>query len=378
MEKERENENLHLIRNDNGEWISDEYAVFVSKVQLSILQSKAAKMGITLSVQHGPNGSLWCYKQEIQSLYMRGLHDVAFKSKLMAGGSMRDLIDLVQAREELVLQIRDSYINIYYEGGNVAKISSEDSVAFDINYLRQCEDKKSEDWDAIKGRYGEIIQLFKQHRYQKYIDEVQEAMKHYDVLKGKGTEEKITQHQICLQNSSESEYAILDLEYQVSKESKFHYRGERKTKTGAIVSPRFDIIAIRNKDHRLCVIELKKGTKSLPDPSGVQEHAESYAFTIGFNEQSKRDFIEEMYGILLQKRDDLEIMDKSIEIDMNLEPEFLFAYQFDSKDKMYPTFGLQKKLFKHYQDTKNKNLPENYAQSKRVIWLDANEYKLKD
>lgn len=378
MEKNNNNENLHLIRNDNGEWISDEYAVFVSKVQLRILQSKAVKMGKTLSVQHGPDGNLWCYKHEIQSLYMRGLHDVAFKSKLMSGGSMRDLIELVQSREELVLQIRDGYINIYYEGGNVAKISSEDSVAFDINYLRQCEDKKDEDWNAIKERYDEIVQSFKQHRYQEYINEVQEAMKHYDDLKGKGTEEKITQHQICLRNSSESEYTILDLEYQVSKESKFHYRGVRKTKTGVIVSPRFDIIAIRNKDHRLCIIELKKGIKSLPDPSGVQEHAESYHFTIGYNEQTKHDFIEEMYGILIQKRDDLKIMDESVFLDKNIEPEFLFAYQFDPEDKMYPTFEAQKNLFKHYQDTKGKNLPENYAQSKRVIWLDANDYKLKD
>lgn len=58
----------HLIRNDNGEWISDDNAIFVSKVILRILQSKAARMGKTLSVQHGPDGSLWCYKHELETI----------------------------------------------------------------------------------------------------------------------------------------------------------------------------------------------------------------------------------------------------------------------------------------------------------------------
>ena len=58
----------HLIRNDNGEWISDDKAIFVSKVILRILQSKAARMGKTLSVQHGPDGSLWCYKHELETI----------------------------------------------------------------------------------------------------------------------------------------------------------------------------------------------------------------------------------------------------------------------------------------------------------------------
>lgn len=58
----------HLIRNDNGEWISDDNVIFVSKVILRILQSKAARMGKTLSVQHGPDGSLWCYKHELETI----------------------------------------------------------------------------------------------------------------------------------------------------------------------------------------------------------------------------------------------------------------------------------------------------------------------
>jgi hypothetical protein len=68
METMNHKRDWHLIRNDNGEWISDDNVIFVSKVILRILQSKAARMGKTLSVQHGPDGSLWCYKHELETI----------------------------------------------------------------------------------------------------------------------------------------------------------------------------------------------------------------------------------------------------------------------------------------------------------------------
>ena len=58
----------HLIRNDNGEWISDDNAVFVDNMPIKLLQAKATKLGKSLSIQHGPDGSLWCYKHEIDAI----------------------------------------------------------------------------------------------------------------------------------------------------------------------------------------------------------------------------------------------------------------------------------------------------------------------
>lgn len=68
METMNHKRDWHLIRNDNGERISDDNVIFVSKVILRIWLSKAARMGKTLSVQHGPDGSLWCYKHELETL----------------------------------------------------------------------------------------------------------------------------------------------------------------------------------------------------------------------------------------------------------------------------------------------------------------------
>ena len=318
----------------------------------------------------------------MEKQFKRGIHDESLLKSLKKEegkeGKLYPLIELVRQSKDLVLQIRDNYFNIYYLGGNVAEVESLNRVKFDKNYFRMCENKADEDWDAIKANSETAKKLFKEGKFAEYVDFVTNNMKFYwnNVLMGKGIEEKKAQHAICLSNTDKDEYTILDLEYQVSKKSQFHYRGKRN-KDNFIPTPRFDIIAIRNIDHKLCVIELKKGVKALKDPSGVQEHAESFANTIGYNKETKIAFVDEMNNVLMQKRDDLNLLDKRITIDTSLEPEFMFAYQFDSTDKSHPTLDSQKRVFKYYQDKKYVD-GVNYAYDKRVLWLNEGDYTLKE
>lgn len=66
---ERTNEKKwYLLRNYNGEWISSEKCVFLSRLEISILKTLASKDGKELHVQHGPDGSYWCYKHEVEML----------------------------------------------------------------------------------------------------------------------------------------------------------------------------------------------------------------------------------------------------------------------------------------------------------------------
>lgn len=60
--------NWHLLRNDNGEWINSEKCVFLSRFEISIFKTVAAKERKELHVQHGPDGSYWCYKHELEML----------------------------------------------------------------------------------------------------------------------------------------------------------------------------------------------------------------------------------------------------------------------------------------------------------------------
>ena len=68
METKEQERKWHLIRNDNGEWISDENAVFLTAVEARSLQIKAKLEGKKLSIQHGPEGTLWCYVNEVYNL----------------------------------------------------------------------------------------------------------------------------------------------------------------------------------------------------------------------------------------------------------------------------------------------------------------------
>ena len=68
METKQDNKRWHLIRNDNGEWISDEYAVFVSNLEFLSYKLDAVMQGKPLEIQHGPDGSQWCYKHELEAI----------------------------------------------------------------------------------------------------------------------------------------------------------------------------------------------------------------------------------------------------------------------------------------------------------------------
>lgn len=68
METKDEERKWHLVRNDNGEWISDENVVFLSKEETRHLQIKAKLAGKKLSIQHGYDGLLWCYKHEFENI----------------------------------------------------------------------------------------------------------------------------------------------------------------------------------------------------------------------------------------------------------------------------------------------------------------------
>ena len=64
----KEERKWHLVRNDNGEWISDENVVFLTKEEARHLQIMAKLAGKKLSIQHGYDGELWCYKHEYNNI----------------------------------------------------------------------------------------------------------------------------------------------------------------------------------------------------------------------------------------------------------------------------------------------------------------------
>lgn len=68
MEKEKEEGCWHLIRNNNGEWISDEHAVFPDKLMMYSYMRKAALWDKKLTKQQGADGRIWFYKYEMEEI----------------------------------------------------------------------------------------------------------------------------------------------------------------------------------------------------------------------------------------------------------------------------------------------------------------------
>ena len=65
---------------------------------------------------------------------MRAITNNRFLESLEKG-LLRNITDYVKRHNELDLQIRDNYINIYYKGGNILRIKSPNTFEFDEFYF---------------------------------------------------------------------------------------------------------------------------------------------------------------------------------------------------------------------------------------------------
>ncbi len=260
----------------------------------------------------------------------RGIYNLKFAESLMKG-NLRQMLILINKDNDLDVQIRKNYLNIYYKGGNIAKVNSEKNIEFDKFYFYLDMKKiptKDIKQDAIiikelTSQRDNLISKFKDRKYEEYFADAKEIMDKWLNINPKP--ERMEQHQLSIENQyNKSDYTIIDLEYEVSILCNFacSYIPVKKDKPK---KPRFDIIAI-NKQGKLCVIELKKGLVALLNTSGLKEHWDCYQQSIGRNHQP---FMSEMKNLLKQKQD-FNLIDKQVEIKSPI-PEFLFAYSYDDK-----------------------------------------------
>ena len=368
METKEHNKQWHLVRNNNGEWISDDYAEFLTPLEVGILQVKAAQQGIQLDVQHGADGQLWCYKYQLDAIKIEPINKTVMKRELRIKkkslssylgrgllsekwakafgkeGKLGGLIEMVKNDDELVLQIREDYFNVYYKGGNMLKVSSENSFQFDYNYFK-CEislDTQEQRKKRIDKRRSILESLKNTRDYKTFIDEMKKLMDKYWIWlyneKHRSLHEKDTQHALCISNTESTDYTIIDLEFQVStrKDCIYHYEPSSIPRHPGVdvyeKSPRFDIIAVRNSDHRLCVIELKNGLDALVGKSGIGDHADSFEGSIGKNPLAELTFTKEMKKVVSDKKY-LELLSDEFYIDEKQPIEFIYAYAFKSEDE---------------------------------------------
>ena len=310
--------------------------------------------------------------EKTESYLGRGLHSERWNKTLNNNGPLKDFIDEVRKDKDLILQIRGDYFNVYYKGGNLVKVNSENSFEFDSNYFKGNPELVDSEIKRKDSRKKLLSWLKSKRDYHSFIDKMKGLMNSYWIWlkqeKGRDLHEKDIQHTLCISNTESTDFTIIDLEFQVSiqKECPYCYK-KLSIPLGRFVdekklSPRFDIIAVRNKDHRLCVIELKSGINALYGKSGIGDHADSFEGSIGRNPQA---FVKEMKGLVENKKK-LHLLGADFHMSDD-NPEFLYAYAYTSEDKTEK--ARERKAFENEQENSKSN---HY----RVIYLNKGDFTL--
>lgn len=165
--EQQEERKWHLVRNSNGEWISNDNVVYLDGLSSTIYKSRAAFYGLPLSSQRDLEGDTWYYKHELetviaamdahkQEVELRNLklkpkerkpsekeindmvknmvkHKTNKFAALSQDNKLWEVLDKknnppqwwknILKDKDLYVEIRkDNYLNVYYYGGNVALI----------------------------------------------------------------------------------------------------------------------------------------------------------------------------------------------------------------------------------------------------------------
>ena len=280
----------------------------------------------------------------------RGIHDEKMYNSLL-NGNLRKMLNVIVESGDLDVQIRNNYLNIYYRGGNIAKVNSERSVEFDENYFSGIDTDGKEEKRSI-------VEKFKKYDYKAYFETAKQVMNKW--FKEHPNPERDEQHLLAVANKyAQSDYAIIDIEYQVSIQSEFSCTFIPRNKNNP-KKPRFDIIAV-NKRGQVAVIELKKGVGALENTSGLQEHLDCYNASIGRNYVP---FMEEIQKLLVQKQQ-LGLVDNAIKI-IEPAPIFMFAYAYN--DSISDEEQKQRFIKTYSKINSGSPVP--------VIWLERESHKL--
>lgn len=219
---------------------------------------------------------------------MKRLLSTTFTADLLKG----KLLEYVKRDITLDVEIRENYINIYYRGGNVLKLTEIGDKRYDYHFDREY-------FKVATFLSEEIINAFKTKLdWNNYFPAVKQGMDFYFTKYSK--EEREYQQLVVRENNYSSianstDYFIVDIEYDNRKNA------------------RFDIVAVEWKSDasirklknghkpKLVVIEMKYGDGAFRGSAGISKHVTDFNNFIA-NPQTVSEFKEEMLSAFRQKR----------------------------------------------------------------------------
>lgn len=169
-------------------------------------------------------------------------------------------------KDELLIGIRNDYLNLYYNCDSIAKIEHKKPRGIKNKKIFCVIDKY-----YIDGKH--YNQKDKEKRFKidqnQICDDYEKIKQHSN---DKSTPEKKAQSNLILLNNGNkaSNWFCIDVEY-----VKSFYNQQEKDE--AKLNARFDIIALSKKEpHKVALIELKYGSKAISGQSGIYKHVQDY------------------------------------------------------------------------------------------------------
>ena len=251
---------------------------------------------------------------------MRKLNDL-FLSDLEEG-CLCSLLAEVQRDDSLCLELRGTYINLYYRGGNILRVDQEANfykVFFDTNYFR-CTNK-------VDLPSQELCEREHVEAWLGVLPHLKHAMDQSGKLK---VEREVQQNLLRVNNGrrlgKSTDYYVCDIEY------------AGKGRRG-----QFDLVAVqwpsnpterkRAENRRLVLMELKYGDDALAGSSGVSSHIKDLNEFLSDSDRVG-DFKTDMVDIFNQKRR-LELLncDKDLARFSDEKPLLLLVFADHDPDK---------------------------------------------
>ena len=237
--------------------------------------------------------------REISPKFQKDLH-----SKIL-----KPIIDYVHRDNNLTIEVRSNYINIYYRGGNMLRISKKKpgyNFEFDLQFIKEDNDAKT----MISNLPKHIVVRDDAQVWSVMIPTIKAEMDAYFVSHKKV--EREFQQLVVRENNiggiaKKTDYYICDIEYRVG-------------------DTRLDLVAAKytgRGKYRLALIEMKYADSALEGKSGIVDHVRKvYEY---LSENNIEDLKKEMHGILETKRT-LGLVDNlPAQFDFTKErPEFIF------------------------------------------------------
>jgi hypothetical protein len=233
----------------------------------------------------------------------RGLSQ-KFMDDLKEGGVLHPLLHRVQRDTTLDLEIRDDYLNIYYRGGSLVKVSlvpreaGKYTLTFNTNYVSKAKSASADLQESTVVSAGDT------EKWIACIAVLKDVMDLWFGVHPK--DERALQQMVVWENNDSpwangTDYFIVDIEYD-------------SRKGNADQGGRFDLVALRwesdstsrklqrKKKPKLVVIEMKAGDGALKGKAGLQNHI-AVLQEFAASKSRKAMFVREMLGVFAQKRE---------------------------------------------------------------------------